>query len=154
MSTCYLNGEFIPLNDAKVSVMDRAFMFGDAVYEVIPVKHGKVFAAEEHIARLERSLSAIELKNPHRTREWNALLEQLLGVNEKNQRSIYVQVTRGAANRDHVFQKDVRPTVLIMLQFGTEYSELTRVNAITSEAIAVRLSNIVIGEFLQVESRV
>ena len=66
MSTCYLNGEFIPLKDAKVSVMDRAFMFGDAVYEVIPVKHGKVFAAEEHIARLERSLSAIDLKNSHR----------------------------------------------------------------------------------------
>ncbi len=135
MSTCYLNGEFIPLKDAKVSVMDRAFMFGDAVYEVIPVKHGKVFAAEEHIARLQRSLSAIELENPHRAPEWNALLEQLLEANVKNQRSIYVQVTRGAADRDHVFQTDVRPTVLIMLQSGPEYSDLTRVNAITSEDI-------------------
>ncbi len=135
MSTCYLNGEFIPLKDAKVSVMDRAFMFGDAVYEVIPVKHGKLFAAEEHIARLERSLLAIELKNPHRASAWNALLEQLLEANENNQRSIYVQVTRGAAERDHVFQTDVRPTVLIMAQTGPAYTGLTRVNAITSEDI-------------------
>ena len=135
MSTCYLNGEFMPLKDAKVSVMDRAFMFGDAVYEVIPVKHGKIFTAEEHIARLERNLSAIELENPYRAPEWNALLEKILVANENNQRSIYVQVTRGAAERDHVLQTDVRPTVLIMSQTGPEYRDLTRVNAITSQDI-------------------
>jgi D-alanine transaminase len=135
MSTCYLNGELIPLKDAKVSVMDRAFMFGDAVYEVIPVKRGKAFAAEEHVARLARSLSAIQLDNPHRSAEWIALFERLLEVNEAEQRSIYVQVTRGAADRDHIFPTNVHPTVLIMLQPGLECSDLIRVNAITTEDI-------------------
>jgi D-alanine transaminase len=135
MSICYLNGEFMPLKDAKISVMDRAFIFGDSVYEVIPVKQGKVFAAEEHIARLARSLAAIQLENPYPEADWIALFDRLLEENNDERQSIYVQVTRGPGVRDHVFPAEVQPTVLVALQPGREYSDLTRVNAVTSEDI-------------------
>ena len=81
MSICYLNGEFLPLEEAKIPVLDRAFIFGDAAYEVIPVKHGKVFALDEHIARLDHSLTALEIDHPNASGDWRALLEKLIAEN-------------------------------------------------------------------------
>ncbi len=81
MSSCYLNGEFVQLENARIGVLDRGFLFGDAVYEVIPVRAGQLFALDEHLARLGRSLLAIGIENPYGTAEWAALLERLLADN-------------------------------------------------------------------------
>src|SRR6187549_793741 len=93
MRTCYLNGEFLPLADARISVLDRGFIFGDAVYEVLAVRDGRIFAGAEHVARLRRNLLAVAIANPLGTGEWLALLERLIAHNGGGDLSIYVQVT-------------------------------------------------------------
>jgi D-alanine transaminase len=110
----YLNGQYLPLADAKVSVMDRGFLFGDGVYEVIPAYAGKLFRLEDHLERLDNSLKAIRLQNPHSHEQWRGLLGKLLKPDLDQ--SVYLQITRGAApKRDHAFPQDVAPTVFAMV---------------------------------------
>jgi D-alanine transaminase len=112
--TVYLNGEFLPLDRAQVSVLDRGFIFGDGVYEVIPVYSRRPFRLPQHLARLQRSLDAIRLANPMPEKEWSRLIEELVARHAGEDQSVYLQVTRGAARRDHAFPKEVRPTVFMM----------------------------------------
>jgi len=109
-----LNGEFIPLGEAKVSVLDRGFIFGDGVYELIPVYAGEPFRLPHHLARLQRSLDGIGLPNPHTDAQWEALVRSLIGRQPYANQGVYLQVTRGVAKRDHTFPKDATPTVFMM----------------------------------------
>jgi len=111
MAIVYLNGKFLPIEQASVSVMDRGFIFGDGVYEVIPVYGGRLFRLEQHLERLARSLAEIRLANPLPAEQWRRCLQELVAQNGGGDQSVYVQITRGAAPRDHAFPKDVQPTV-------------------------------------------
>lgn len=109
----YLNGDYLPLSQAKVSVMDRGFLFGDGVYEMIPVYAAKPFRLAEHLERLERSLAGIRLESPLSFAEWEAIFQRLI-LGSADQ-SIYLQVTRGVApRRDHAFPKNIKPTVFAL----------------------------------------
>ena len=109
----YLNGDYLPLSEAKVSVLDRGFLFGDGIYEVIPSYSGHLFHIDDHLQRLENSLAGIRLANPHTRSEWKAILLSLLDVNYDQY--IYLQITHGtAAKRDHVFPDNVPATVFAM----------------------------------------
>ncbi|PPK77249.1 D-alanine transaminase [Methylobacter tundripaludum] len=111
--TVYLNGQYLPLADAKVSVMDRGFLFGDGIYEVIPSYSGSLFHFQEHMERLENSLSSIRLANPHDRAQWLEILTPLLDTSLDQY--IYLQITRGIdSKRDHTFPENVTPTVFAM----------------------------------------
>jgi D-alanine transaminase len=110
----YLNGQFLPLDEAKVPVLDRGFIFGDGVYEVIPAPARTPFRLEAHLARLERSLGAISLANPLGAHEWTELIGRLIERHPWPDQSIYLQVTRGVAPRNHAFPARVTPTVFMM----------------------------------------
>jgi D-alanine transaminase len=112
--TVYLNGEFMPLDKARVPVLDRGFIFGDGVYEVIPVYSRRPFRLPQHLQRLGRSLDAIRLANPLTDGEWTRLIGDIIARNAGDDQSVYLQVTRGVAKRDHAFPKDAKPTVLVM----------------------------------------
>src|SRR3989344_5413440 len=99
MQHVYLNGEFLPSDRARVSVFDRGFIFGDGVYEVIPFLGGGWSRLPHHLSRLDASLAAIHLRNPHTAQEWNTIFTRLLGKNETEDQSIYLQITRGVAPR-------------------------------------------------------
>ena len=114
MQDVYLNGDFIAADQAKVSVFDRGFLLGDGVYEVIPVYAGKCFQLSGHLLRLQASLDGVRMKNPHSESEWKALLEQLVERNGGGDQSLYLQVTRGVAPRDHIFPDNVTPTAFAM----------------------------------------
>ena len=115
MTTVYLNGQFLPLEQARVPVLDRGFLFGDGVYEVIPVYGGHLFRLEQHLERLEHSLAGIRLANPMSHGRWREVLEQLVARNGGGDQSVYLQVTRGAGpKRDHAFPDGVPPTVFAM----------------------------------------
>lgn len=117
MTLCYLNGNFLPLAEAAVSPMDRGFLFGDGVYEVIPVYSRRPFRIDEHLARLQRSLAAIRLANPLTTTQWHALVERLVAEAEWDDQSVYLQVTRGPmAVRNHAFPATVTPTVFGLVE--------------------------------------
>jgi D-alanine transaminase len=115
---CYLNGEYGPLRDAKISVLDRGFVFGDGIYEVVPAYGGRLFRFDEHMARLDRSLSKLRIANPHTRAEWlercRKLLSAFTAQNGPGDQLIYLQITRGVAPRDHVMPADTRPTVFMM----------------------------------------
>ncbi len=110
----YLNGEFMPIEQAVIPVLDRGFIFGDGVYEVIPVYSRRPFRLGGHLDRLQASLDSIRLQNPHSENEWQELIDRLIKLNEAKDQSLYLQVTRGVAKRDHAFPKTVKPTVFIM----------------------------------------
>ena len=110
----YLNGEFMPLPDAKISVLDRGFIYGDGVYELVPVYAGEPFRMPHHLKRLQRSLDGIGLANPHGGERWEALLRDLIGKHPWPNQGVYLQVTRGVAKRDHAFPVGVTPTVFMM----------------------------------------
>ncbi len=110
----YLNGEFCDLADAKISVLDRGFIFGDGIYEVIPVYQGKLFRARQHLARLARSLAYVGIANSYSEAEWLDLIQQLLARQPEGDQMVYLQVTRGVAKRAHAFPKDVTPTIFMM----------------------------------------
>ena len=112
--TAYINGEFLPLDQARVSVLDRGFIFGDGVYEVIPVYSRHPFRLPEHLRRLQRSLDAIRLANPAPDAEWVRLIGEIIARNTGDDQSVYLQVTRGVARRDHAFPKEAKPTVFMM----------------------------------------
>jgi len=110
----YLNGEFIPLAAARIPVLDRGFIFGDGVYEVIPVYSRRPFRLPEHLRRLQHSLDAVRIPNPMTGPEWHRLIEEIVARNAGDDQSVYLQVTRGAAKRDHAFPKDAKSTVFVM----------------------------------------
>ncbi|MDT3678446.1 MAG: D-amino acid aminotransferase [Burkholderiaceae bacterium] len=113
--SAWLNGEWLPLEDARVSVLDRGFVFGDGVYEVVPVYGGRKFRWAQHLARLERSLAAVSIRNPHDERGWTHLVDELVARHPWTDQFVYLQVTRGVARRDHAFPpSDVAPTVFAM----------------------------------------
>ena len=117
-SLCYLNGAYSRLCDAKVSVLDRGFIFGDGVYEVLPAYEGRIFRFDQHMARLERSLAELRIPNPLSSAEWLAiarkLIQSLCEAGTSVNQIIYIQVTRGVAPRDHVMPSGLSPTVFVM----------------------------------------
>lgn len=111
----YLNGEFLPRNQAKVPVMERGFLFGDGVYEVLPSFGGKLFRLSQHLDRLNNSLRAIHIQPPHTHTEWENILTQLVSKNPHPDSSVYLQVTRGVAtSRDHAIPPGMIPTIFAM----------------------------------------
>jgi D-alanine transaminase len=135
---CYLNGEFGDLGQAKISVMDRGFIFGDGVYEVVPVYAGRPFRFDQHMARLERSLSGLRIANPMDPGEWRAVVERLIGAYAASlgQRAdgvdqlVYIQVTRGVAMRDHAMPQGIAPTVFAMSNRITQPSAADRAQGV------------------------
>lgn len=115
MAIVYLNGEFLPIEQARVSVLDRGFLFGDGVYEVVPVFEGRTFRMAEHLRRLDNSLRAIRIDNPLSHAQWESLVRELIGRNGAGAQVVYMQVTRGVApKRDHVPASPIAPTVFAM----------------------------------------
>jgi D-alanine transaminase len=136
---CYLNGEFTNLREAKVSVLDRGFIFGDGVYEVVPVYAGRPFRFEHHMKRLARSLAEMRIDNPMSAPAWRELVDRMIGAYAQSQGSqpqamdqlVYIQVTRGVAMRDHVMLPGLTPTV-----FVTSYRITPPTAANRSEGVA------------------
>jgi D-alanine transaminase len=131
---CYLNGEYTVLPDAKISVMDRGFIFGDGVYEVAPVYRGRPFRFEQHMARLDRSLRELRISNPLSHAQWAEIMRELIAryaqsVNQQPQdldQLIYIQITRGVAMRDHVMPTDIQPTVFVTTNLMKPASQAQR----------------------------
>ena len=117
-SLCYLNGVYGRVCDTQISVMDRGFIFGDGVYEVLPAYNGRIFCFEQHMARLDRSLQALRIPNPLSRNEWQTiasrLIDDLLRTTGVANQLIYIQITRGTAPRDHVMLPGLKPTVYVM----------------------------------------
>ncbi len=115
MTQVYLNGEFLPLEEAKVSVLDRGFLFGDGVYEVIPAYGGRLFRLEQHLDRLDQSLQGIRLAVSKSHDDWREILQRLLPTGEMGDQAVYLQITRGVApKRDHSFPVVATPTIFAM----------------------------------------
>ena len=110
----FLNGRFLPLEQATVPVLDRGFIFGDGVYELIPVYSRAPFRMDEHLARLERSLAAVRIANPYARDKWRSIILELVAKQPWEDQGVYLQVTRGVAKRDHAFPAGVEPTVFAM----------------------------------------
>ena len=115
---CYLNGQYLPVSQAQVSVLDRGFIFGDGIYEVVPVYGRKLFRFDEHMARLNRSLSKLRIPNPHSREDWLERCRHLVAAvgaaTQADDQLLYLQVTRGVAPRDHVMPPGIEPTVFMM----------------------------------------
>jgi D-alanine transaminase len=114
MNMVFLNGKLLPADQAQVSVLDRGFIFGDGVYELVPVYSRVPFRLDEHLARLERSLGETKIKNPYARAQWRSNIYQLIDAQPFEDQGVYFQVTRGVAKRDHAFPKDLQPTVFMM----------------------------------------
>jgi D-alanine transaminase len=110
----HLNGKFVRVADAHVSVLDRGFIYGDGVYELVPVYGREPFRLPHHLARLQRSMDGIRLANPHTAIQWEALIRDLVARQPFADQGVYLQVTRGVAKRDHSFPQGVSPTVFMM----------------------------------------
>lgn len=112
--TAYLNGQFLPLSEARISPLDRGFLYADGIYEVIPVYSRFPFRMDEHLRRLQDSLDGIRLPNPHTVEEWRAIILRLIAEAQFADQTVYIQVTRGAdIRRDAPFPKGVAPTVFL-----------------------------------------
>jgi D-alanine transaminase len=111
---CFLNGEYQPLAQAKVPVLDRGFIFGDGIYDVVPVYGRRLFRFDEHLARLSRSLAKVRIANPYTREEWLAHCRHLIASQREEDQVVYIQVTRGVAPRDHVMPQGITPTVFMM----------------------------------------
>ena len=140
--TVYLNGQYLPLSEAKVSVLDRGFLFGDGVYEVIPSYSGHLFHFQEHLQRLENSLAGIRLANPHTRGQWLEILTPLLDANFDQY--IYLQITRGAASkRDHAFPENIPATVFAMCSAIVPFAGLDKgVKAVSMDDTRWKFCNI------------
>ncbi|NVK22139.1 MAG: D-amino acid aminotransferase [Kangiellaceae bacterium] len=142
MSIAYLNGEFLPLEQAKVPVLDRGFLFADSIYEVIPVYAGALFRFKQHIQRLNNSLAAIKLPLQQTEQQWREILETLIECNDMPNAAIYLQITRGAyPERNHDFPQTVVPTILATIsplpevQTDSKHSDIKGISVITAEDI-------------------
>jgi len=141
---CYLNGSFTLLPNAKISVMDRGFIFGDGIYEVVPAYGGRLFRFAQHMARLDRSLAEVRIANPLTHAQWADVARQLMttyaaakgvGTDALDQ-LIYIQVTRGVAMRDHVMPTNITPTVFVMtntMKMPTEAQRKQGVACVTAD---------------------
>ncbi len=139
--TVYLNGEYVPLSEAKVSVLDRGFLFGDGVYEVIPAYFGKLFCLKAHLQRLSNSLNAIRLDVPFDAEQWLDILQPLLI--EGDAQYIYLQITRGVADkRDHAFPEHCEPTIFAMCSAIVPFAREQGVQAITLDDMRWQLCHI------------
>jgi len=135
-SQVYLNGEFLRVDEAKVSVLDRGFIFGDGIYEVVPVYQGNAFRMAEHLNRLDRSLAALRIAQPFGREGWVNLIEQLLARTNLDTCIVYLQVTRGVAKRDHQFPATpVTPTVFGMISAWSPPSAGQRTQGLTAISI-------------------
>src|SRR5215211_3313717 len=114
--TVFVNGAFVPFEEACVPIMDRGFLFADGIYEVSAVVNGRLVDNEAHLARLDRSLGEISIANPYSAAEWTDLEEELVRRNGLREGTVYMQVTRGVAERDFAFPKDAKPTVVMFTQ--------------------------------------
>jgi D-alanine transaminase len=115
LPVAHLDGRFLPIGEAKLSPLDRGFLFGDGVYEVIPCYAGRLFHLPAHLKRLQYSLDGIRLKNPRTDAQWTVLLEELVAKNGGGDQAVYLQVSRGAdTQRDHSFPASAPPTVFAM----------------------------------------
>ncbi|TAK88230.1 MAG: D-amino acid aminotransferase [Betaproteobacteria bacterium] len=110
----FLNGKFLPIEEAKIPVLDRGFIFGDGVYELVPVYSRVAFRLDEHLARLERSLAETRIRNPYSRAQWRDIIYRLVDEQPFEDQGVYFQVTRGVAKRDHAFPNGVEPTVFMM----------------------------------------
>jgi len=110
----FLNGEYLPLEECRVSVLDRGFIYGDGVYELIPVYKNNAFYLPQHLERLQSSMGEIQVQSPYDKFEWQTIIDTLIQQSEADDLAIYIQVTRGVAPRDHVFPKVVQATVFAM----------------------------------------
>lgn len=110
----YLNGDYLPINEAKISVLDRGFIFGDGVYEVIPAYGGKALRFEHHMQRLQNSLDAVRITNPLTNAQWQEVLDKLISETGSEDQYLYLHITRGVASRDHRFPDETKPTVFVM----------------------------------------
>jgi len=110
----FLNGEVLPIEQAKIPVLDRGFIFGDGIYELVPVYSRVPFRLEEHLTRLERSLGEVRIKNPYTRAQWRDVIQRLIAAQPFEDQGLYFQVTRGVAKRDHAFPQGVEPTVFAM----------------------------------------
>ncbi len=110
----YLNGRFLPIAEATVSVLDRGFIYGDGVYELVPVYGREPFRLPQHLARLAHTLAGVRMDNPHTDAQWEAIIRDLVARQPYDDQGVYFQVTRGVARRDHSFPEGVPPTVFMM----------------------------------------
>lgn len=131
----YLNGQYLPLADAKVSVLDRGFTFADGVYEVIPVYNGHIFRLREHIERLNNSLAEIFIDRPHTLEQWQTILQGLIEKNAAAEQSLYIQVTRGVSERDHAIDLATEQTVFAMCKALIKTDRSAGIAAIIEEDI-------------------
>lgn len=141
----YLNGEYLPLSEARVSVLDRGFIFGDGVYEVIPAYGGKVLRFEHHMQRLNDSLEAVRITNPLTNEQWLKIINKLISDTGSADQSIYLHITRGVAERDHSFPQNSEPTVFVMSNIlQTVEPEILKkgISAITLDDIRWQYCNI------------
>lgn len=130
---CYLNGEFVALRDARISPLDRGFLFGDSVYEVLPVFGERMFLFREHFDRLARSLREIRLENPHTHEEWRGILGELIARNGGSDMYLYIQVTRGAEyGRNHAFPAVTKATVFAMAAPLPVFTDEQRANGLSA----------------------
>jgi len=132
LEIAFFNGEYLPIADVSVSPMDRGFLFGDGIYEVVPIYGGQPLLMEAHLARLDRSLQEIGIENPHTTAQWQDVVSSLAARNGGGNLTIYLQVTRGAdSGRDQVFPENITPTVFGMASDLPDYQYDSGVKAIT-----------------------
>jgi len=127
---CYLNGDFLPLNQAKVSVMDRGFLFGDGAYESIPVYQRRLFRFDDHLARLERSLGKLEIEADLDAEAWLARIRKVVEAHPSDEQLVYLQVTRGVAPRSHLMPVGLEPTVFVSTSERTQPTPAQRVQGL------------------------
>ena len=129
-SLCYLNGEYLPLNQAKVSVMDRGFLFGDGAYESIPVYQRRLFRFDDHFARLERSLGKLEIEADLDPEAWLERIRRVVAAHPGGEQLVYLQVTRGVAPRSHLMPEGLEPTVFVTTSERTQPTPAQRVQGL------------------------
>ncbi len=135
MSLVYINGQFKPLAETSINVLDRGFTFGDGVYEVIPIFNRTIFRFDEHIQRLENSLKAIYMDNPLAKDDWCSIFYQLMDSIEQSDQSIYLQITRGVTDRDHDISSADNPTIFAMSRPMEKKDLSSGIKVITHEDI-------------------
>lgn len=134
-SIVYLNGQYVPLGQAQISVLDRGFIYGDGIYEVVPAYRGVPFLMESHLARLDRSLRAIGIEVGWSRTQWERLVYDMLERAPYENSVVYIQVTRGVAKRDHAFPRGVEPTVFCMVSPFSRPTVSQRENGLTAISI-------------------
>ncbi|HEY9281057.1 MAG TPA: D-amino acid aminotransferase, partial [Eoetvoesiella sp.] len=134
-SIVYLNGEYVRLGDAKVSVLDRGFIFGDGIYDVVPAYKGVPFRMDGHLARLERSLASIGINVGWTRKQWEELVLNMLERSPLDNSMVYIQVTRGVAKRDHGFPANATPTIFCMVSPFTRPGQAAREQGLTAVSV-------------------